>query len=290
MSDPSSGFRNLLRRLSIPGAVARHHGAGDGRRLKRSELTMKYFILLAGYGEMPTWDELTPEQQQADMAKFGVHVPWRHVPQRRIRSAGGPNPWEGRTSEGLGYDRGMSVAADRYRQLSERFTVLVDTVPHDRWDAQSPCVDWKAIDIVAHVADTEIDFVRRMPFADVLPAELPSPAVERWKIVRSVVQSALDDSDRAEHGYDGFFGPTTFSATIDQFYSMDLCVHAWDVARATGLSQFEPIDRNEMGTIRAAMSGLGDNLRQPGLIDAEIVVADSADEQTKFLAWLGRRG
>ncbi len=30
---------------------------------------MTYFVLLAGYGEMPGWDELTPEQQEAGMAK-----------------------------------------------------------------------------------------------------------------------------------------------------------------------------------------------------------------------------
>ncbi len=33
---------------------------------------MKYFVLLAGYGEMPTWDDLTPEQREADMAKFSA--------------------------------------------------------------------------------------------------------------------------------------------------------------------------------------------------------------------------
>lgn len=114
---------------------------------------------------------------------------------------------------------------------------MVDAVPADRWEAQSPCAEWKAIDLVAHVADTEIDFVRRMPFADALAAELPSGPVDRWRIVRAVMQSILDDQDRADHGYDGFFGPTTFSATVDQFYSMDLCLHAWDLARATGLTQ-----------------------------------------------------
>lgn len=25
---------------------------------------MKYFVLLAGYGEMPLWDELTPERSR----------------------------------------------------------------------------------------------------------------------------------------------------------------------------------------------------------------------------------
>ena len=30
---------------------------------------MKYFVLLAGYGEMPLWDELSAEEQEAGMAK-----------------------------------------------------------------------------------------------------------------------------------------------------------------------------------------------------------------------------
>ncbi|MFV0309222.1 MAG: YciI family protein [Desertimonas sp.] len=30
---------------------------------------MKYFVLLASYGEMATWEELTPEQQEEGMAK-----------------------------------------------------------------------------------------------------------------------------------------------------------------------------------------------------------------------------
>ncbi|MAT05355.1 MAG: hypothetical protein CL424_09980 [Acidimicrobiaceae bacterium] len=30
---------------------------------------MKYFVLLAGYGEMRTWDELTPEEQEAGIAR-----------------------------------------------------------------------------------------------------------------------------------------------------------------------------------------------------------------------------
>jgi len=30
---------------------------------------MKYFVLLAGYGEMGPWDDLTPAEQEAGMAK-----------------------------------------------------------------------------------------------------------------------------------------------------------------------------------------------------------------------------
>lgn len=33
---------------------------------------MKYFVLLAGYGETKPWDELSAEEQAADMAKHGA--------------------------------------------------------------------------------------------------------------------------------------------------------------------------------------------------------------------------
>lgn len=33
---------------------------------------MKYFVLLAGFGELPAWDELTAEEQEAQMAQLGA--------------------------------------------------------------------------------------------------------------------------------------------------------------------------------------------------------------------------
>jgi len=33
---------------------------------------VKYFVLLAGFGEMPPWDELTAEEQEAQMTQLGA--------------------------------------------------------------------------------------------------------------------------------------------------------------------------------------------------------------------------
>lgn len=33
---------------------------------------MKYFVLLAGYGEMPSWEDLTPEEQSEGIAKHAA--------------------------------------------------------------------------------------------------------------------------------------------------------------------------------------------------------------------------
>ena len=49
-----------MRVIGVSAAVA-----GVGRK----EMDVKYFVLLAGYGEMLSWDELSAEEQEAGMAK-----------------------------------------------------------------------------------------------------------------------------------------------------------------------------------------------------------------------------
>jgi uncharacterized protein (TIGR03086 family) len=181
-----------------------------------------------------------------------------------------------------------SPVADRYRRVSLRFTNVVSAVPQDRWDSPSPCGDWTATDIVKHVVDTETDLLNRMPFTPRI-TDGADHVIEAWPTVRERIQLALDTPSEAEHSYEGYFGPTTFAGTVDQFYSLDLTVHAWDLARATGLVEFEVIDPAEIEKIYADVIGLGDNMRQPGLFGPAISVPSDASEQTRFLAFLGRQ-
>jgi hypothetical protein len=53
----------VLRVMVVPAVVA---GADTGGS------AMKYFVLLAGYGELPAWDQLTAEEQEAQMAQLGA--------------------------------------------------------------------------------------------------------------------------------------------------------------------------------------------------------------------------
>jgi uncharacterized protein (TIGR03086 family) len=182
----------------------------------------------------------------------------------------------------------VTTPSDRYRQLAARFTSLVDAVPENRWASPSPCEEWTAADIVQHVATTEEDLLGRMPFAPEPAIDVTSPR-RAWPVVRDLVQQALDTPAQADHRYDGYFGPTTFAATVDQFYCFDLVVHCWDLARATGLVEFEAIDPAEIERITAEMTGLGDNMRQPGVIGPALDAGPDADAQTTFLAFLGRR-
>ena len=185
-------------------------------------------------------------------------------------------------------NKSLTEIADRYRSLAARFTELVESVPTDRWDSPSPCEGWKAEDVVAHVVNTEADHLKRMEME--LPESIdglePRTA---WPIVRDRMQRALDTPEEAEHSYDGFFGRTTLAASIDQFYSMDLVIHAWDLARAAGLKDFEAIPPGEVEKVTRALEPLGDSMRQPGVFGPEVPVPADADPQTKLLAVVGRR-
>lgn len=188
----------------------------------------------------------------------------------------------GRLSDGVA----MSDIADRYRTLAARFTTVAAAVPADRWSSPSPCDEWTALDVLNHVTETEAELVTRLELGSVRAAGSP---LEAWTEVNSVVQGLLEDPDSAGFAYDGYFGPTTFEQTIDQFYSFDLLVHSWDLARAAGLAEYEQLPADEVGATFAAIRHLGDNLRQPGIIGPEVAAPADADEQTRFLAYLGRK-
>ncbi len=181
----------------------------------------------------------------------------------------------------------MTTPSERFRTNADRFTDIVAAVPSTAWSNATPCAEWAARDVVHHVVTTELDFLARMPFAPADPPATGDP-VTAWPAVRDLVQAALDDPASAAHAYEGYFGPTTFEASIDAFYASDLTVHGWDLARAAGLDAHQPIDPAETERVRLAMAGLGDAMRAPGLFADPMPVAADASAQERLLAWLGR--
>lgn len=181
----------------------------------------------------------------------------------------------------------MTDVAARYRKLATAFTDRVAGVPPERWADPSPCEGWTALDVVRHVVDTEASFLSRVDRQlDEVPSVDDDP-LAAWTTVRDVVQGALDDPAVAATSYESHFGPTTFEATVDRFYNMDLVIHGWDLARATG--QDERIDPEELRRVAVDAEALGDSLRMPGVCGPAIEVPADADEQSRVLGFLGRQ-
>jgi uncharacterized protein (TIGR03086 family) len=182
---------------------------------------------------------------------------------------------------------GMSEISERYQRLSDEFAARIAAVPADRWNSPSPCEDWSARDVVRHVVETQGMFLglvdRKLgPVPDV--AEDP---VGAWDAARAVVQADLDDPARAGAEFEGQLGRQTFEAAVDRFINLDLTVHGWDLARATG--QDERIELADVQRALATARSFGDSLRGPGVCGPEVEAPADADEQTRMRAVLGRR-
>ncbi|MDT0326900.1 TIGR03086 family metal-binding protein [Nocardiopsis lambiniae] len=181
----------------------------------------------------------------------------------------------------------MNDIAARYSRLSDAFAAVVATVPEERWSSPSPCPDWTAREVVGHVVDTQGMFLGLVgrELGDV-PKAADDP-VASWDAARAVVLADLADPERAGTAFDGFFGRTTFAEAVDRFLNFDLIVHRWDLARATGGD--ERLDPDDVRWAREATAAFGDALRGDGVCGPELTPPGDADEQTRLLAFLGRR-
>ncbi len=179
----------------------------------------------------------------------------------------------------------MTDIAVRYRAAAERFDTLVAGVSD--WSAPSPCEGWTARDVLDHVVTTEEDFLAQH-LADYQRGT--GTLEQRWAAVRAAVTEVLADPVRADVEFDGFFGPTTVARTIDRFYTADLIVHRWDIARAIGCAEHEATTAAERAHLWAGLDDIDPAvMRQPGLFGPAVELPVDADDHARLLAWLGRR-
>ena len=110
--------------------------------------------------------------------------------------------------------------------------------------------------------------------------------VKSWTNLQSAVSRALADPEVATRAFDSPLGRMSLEQAIDMMFTGDLLVHTWDLARATGLD--ETLDAHHVHRMFAGMEPYDEMLRTSGHYGPRVAVADDADEQTKFIAFMGR--
>jgi uncharacterized protein (TIGR03086 family) len=181
----------------------------------------------------------------------------------------------------------MSDISRRYSALARELTRRVDAVPIGRWDDPSPCEDWTARDVLQHLIDSHRDMPGHAGHPLVFEKSVQDDPHAAWVEARDAMQALLDNPERARMEYDGMFGRTSVEQTVDKFLGLDLLIHGWDIARATG--QDEKLPEEEVAHVSEVVESLGDSLRMGGVCGPAIPVPDDAPEQDKLLASLGRR-
>ena len=182
----------------------------------------------------------------------------------------------------------MSDTGERWERLAREFTRRAEAVQGDGWDRPAPCEGWVARDVVRHL-------VEWMPGLFLGSAGLPLPAgpsvdedpAGAWRAVDRAVQAALDDPATAQRMTETRAGSMTLEQLVAMTGLMDVLVHTWDLARATG--QDETLDPQEVHDFLGGIEPWDAALRSSGHYGARVPVADGADEQTRLIAFTGRQ-
>lgn len=183
----------------------------------------------------------------------------------------------------------MTSAADEHRAIADVFTERVRGVSATAWDRPAPCEGWVARDVVRHLVEWFPAFLRAGA-----GIELPhGPSVDEdpvaaWTVHSDGVQALLDDPATAGKVLvNRHLGEVPLDEAVDRFYTADVFMHTWDLARATG--QDERLDPDKCTALLEGMLPLDDLLRQSGQYGPRVEVGDDADVQTRLLAFIGRR-
>ncbi len=180
--------------------------------------------------------------------------------------------------------------ASFHRSVAAGFTERV--VGADRagaWGAPAPVEGWVARDVVRHLLEWFPGFL-----GSGTGIELPTgPSVDddpvgAWRTRVDAVQALLDDPASAGRVLSNpHLGDVPLPEAVSRFYTADVFMHTWDLARATG--QSEALDPDLCTELLAGMEPVDELLRSSGQYGPRVDVADDADPVTRLVAFIGRR-
>lgn len=183
------------------------------------------------------------------------------------------------------------MAPEGFVRALDGFEAVLAATPSDRWLSPSPCEGWCAIDVAGHVIAGLLVIEARaagrpLPEADPDWREAAGEnPVATWRTMRVDMMAALTPEALARRIKLGFGQEVTLSEWLEQ-YPLELLVHTWDLAQATGQSVvFDPdLVRPALETGRRfATQG-----RAAGMLGSEVAVPGDADDQARLLALFGR--
>jgi uncharacterized protein (TIGR03086 family) len=176
--------------------------------------------------------------------------------------------------------------AQRHREVAGAFTQRV--LGTRNWEAPAPVAGWVARDVVRHLVEWLPAFL-----ADGAGIRLArgtavdDDPVDAWLTHAEAVQALLDEPDTPSRTFaHPRAGRWPLDVAIDRFYTTDVFLHTWDIARATG--QDDRLDADVCAELLAGMEPIEELLRSSGQYGPQVPVPDDADVQSRLLGFIGR--
>lgn len=177
-------------------------------------------------------------------------------------------------------------AVDRYRSAAGTFTERVHGTGD--WDAPTPVAEWRARDVVGHLATWLPELVAAGSAArfDPVPAAEDDP-VGAWEGTDAQVHALLEDPaiEEVEFSHE-YIGTLPLPPMLDQFFTPDVVFHTWDLARATG--QDDRLDEEYIAGVLEGMTAQAAMIRASGQFGEQQPAPADATTQERFFAFIGR--
>ncbi|MGF1432110.1 TIGR03086 family metal-binding protein [Kitasatospora sp. LaBMicrA B282] len=179
-----------------------------------------------------------------------------------------------------------------YHEALASFGRRVQGVARNQWRAPTPCTDWTVHDLVNHLT------VEQLWAPELLLGATLAEVGDRFAGDQLGADPAAAWTRAANAAWTGFGVPDALVLTVHLSYgdrpaldyctqlTVDLAVHTWDLARATGQDTHLAPELVEFAL--HALAPYADRLVATGRFAAPVPTAPGADPQTRLLALVGR--
>jgi uncharacterized protein (TIGR03086 family) len=180
-------------------------------------------------------------------------------------------------------------AAEEWDEVGGLFTARVDGADPGSWDDPAPVEGWVARDVVRHLVEWFPAFLESGSGVRLsVPTSVDDDPVAAWHELDRGVRDLLADPETLSRVMSNpHIGDVPLDQAVSRFFTADVFMHTWDLARATG--QDERLDPARCAELLAGMEPIEEMMRASGQYGPVVYDAPSdADPQTRMLAFIGR--
>jgi uncharacterized protein (TIGR03086 family) len=181
---------------------------------------------------------------------------------------------------------------EQHERAMEEFDQRVRMIGEDQWRAPTPCTEWNVRDLVNHLVGEQLwaplllDGATLEDVGDRFDGDqLGDDPVVTWERASRAAREAFirpGALDGTVHTTMGELPALEYTRQM----TMDLAIHAWDLARGIGAD--DDLDEGLVEALYEVWAPRRDLLAGSGVFAPPVQVEGDADTQTRLLALLGR--
>lgn len=182
----------------------------------------------------------------------------------------------------------LSAHRSALRQFDSRVQRIQDT----QWDHATPDTQWTVRDLLSHLVNEQLwvpPMLAGRTIAEVGDAfdgdVLGDDPKGAWNTAAAAARSAFEEPGALDRTVQLSFGVVGVPVYLEQM-TLDLTVHAWDLARGIGADDEMPNDL--VTTVLDNARQTADQWQDSGLFAPAIPVPGCTDDLTELLALVGR--